>query len=223
MNDEKRLYIIGTIIYIVIVIGIYLFTTGMPGQVSSPKPLPVILGIDIKQLGKACLSAFGPAFFVILLINRYIWRWRWFRFISGIRTPCVHGRWEGYLLSTYTQHSKKHDITVEFWQTLRKIQVWYYDENAVTRSLIADFVMDAEGGPIRIYCIYLNQPIRTHQTTLQYHQGVMDLYVDDDAQMIRGTYYNNPHQRNTYGEMHLRFVNRKLLKRFKHIAHESER
>jgi len=107
---------------------------------------------------------------------------------------------------------------VEFWQTLNKIQVWYYDENAVTRSLIADFVMDAEGGPMRIYCIYLNQPIRTHQPTLQYHQGVMDLYVDDDAQEIHGTYYNNPHQRNTHGEMHIKYVNRKLLKKFNNIA-----
>jgi hypothetical protein len=218
MKDEKRLYIIGTVVYVMVLVTIYLISAGIPGAVPAPKSQPMVLGINLKLLGKACLSAFGPAFLIVLLINRYIWKWRWFRLIAGIRTPCVHGRWEGYLLSTYTNHKQQHEIAVEFWQTLQKIQIWYYDENAITRSLIADFVLDAEGGPMRIYCVYLNQPIRTHQPTLQYHQGVMDLYVDDEAREIHGTYYNNPHQRATHGEMRLSFVSRKLRKKFKYVS-----
>lgn len=215
MKDEKRLYIIGTLIYIVAVVLIYVLLSGVPTPASGAKLQTDVFGINIKLIGRACLSAFGPAFLMVLLINKYMWRWSWFRLLAGIRTPCVHGRWEGFLRSTYTQHKKKHKIAVEFWQTLRRIRVWYYDDNAITHSIIADFVIDTEGGPTHIFCIYQNQPVRTHQVTLQYHHGVMDLYVDDEAHEIRGTYYNNPHQRATYGEMYLTFVGRKLRKKFK--------
>lgn len=215
MKDEKRLYIVGIMVYVAVVVAIYLLLAGMPSSVSGTTPQTYLLGIKIKLLFRSCLLAFAPAFLMVVLVNKYVWRWRWFRLLVGIRTPCVHGRWEGFLRSTYTQHKKKHKIAVEFWQTLRKIRVWYYDENAVTRSIIADFVLDAEGGPMRIFCIYQNQPIRTRQTTLQYHQGVMDLYVDDETHEIRGTYYNNPYQRATYGEINLTFVERKLRKKFK--------
>lgn len=215
MKDEKRLYIIGTVVYVAVVVAIYVLLAGIPTTTAGTKPQTLVLGININLIGRSCLSAFALAFLIVLLIENYVWQWRWFRLLAGIRTPCVHGRWEGFLMSKYTQHKKKHKIAVEFWQNLRKIRVWYYDENAITHSIIADFVLDAEGGPMRIFCIYQNQPIRTHQTTLQYHQGVMDLYVDDEAHEIRGTYYNNPHQRATYGEIYVTFVGRKLRKKFK--------
>lgn len=218
MKDEKRLYIIGTVIYLVIVVAAYLLLGGIPGPTSGPNPQSLLLGVDIKLLGKLCLSAFGPALLIILLINNYVWRWRWFRLLAGIRTPCVHGRWEGFLRSTYTNHKKKHKIAIEFWQTLQKIRVWYYDENAITHSRIADFVLDTEGGPMRIFCIYQNEPIRTHQATLQNHQGVMNLYVHDESHEIHGTYYNNPHQRVTHGEIHLTFVGRKLRRKFEYVT-----
>lgn len=222
MKDEKRLYIIGTVVYVAVVVAIYLLLAGMPTPVPGTTPQTFLVGIHIKLIGRYLLLAFAPAFLIVLLINNYVWRWRWFRVLAGIRTPCVHGRWEGYLRSTYTQHKKNHEIAVEFWQTLQKIRVWYYDENAITHSLIADFVLDAEGGPMRIFCIYENRPIRTHQTTLQYHQGVMDLYVDDKSQKICGTYYNNPHQRATYGEIYLTFVGRKLQKKFTEVVPEDK-
>ena len=201
--------------YILVVVLIYILFAGMPSPASDTKLQTFVLGIDIKLLGKSLLSAFAPAFLIILIINKYMWRWPWFRFLAGIRTPYIHGRWEGFLRSNYTKHEKKHKIAVEFWQTLRKIHVWYYDENAITHSIIADFVHDVEGGPMRIFCIYQNQPIRNNQTTLQYHQGVMDLHVIDITHAINGTYYNNPHQRSTYGEIYLTFVDRKLHKKLK--------
>lgn len=218
MKDEKRLYIIGMVIYFVIAVTIYLLLGGIPDPVSKTDSQPLLLGINLKLLGRSCLSAFGPAYLIIILINNYVWRYSWFRLLAGIRTPYIHGRWEGFLKSTYTQHKKKHKIAVEFWQTLRKVHVWYYDENAITHSIIADFVLDTEGGPKRIFCIYQNQPIRTHQEALQHHNGVMDLYIDDEAKEIRGTYYNNPHQRVTHGEIYLTFAERKLRKKFKNVA-----
>ena len=222
MKDEKRLYVIGAVVYLAILVVIYLLLAGTPARASGTEPQTLVLGIKIRLIGRSCLLAFAPAFLVVLLINTYVWRWRWFRLLAGIRTPCVYGRWEGFLRSTYTKHKKKHKIAVEFWQTLHRMRVWYYDENAITHSIIADFVLDADGGPMRIFCIYQNQPIRTHQTTLQYHHGVMELYVDDEAREIRGTYYNNPHQRATYGEMYLTFVGRRLRKKFKPALSETK-
>ena len=225
MKDEKRLYIINTIIYILCVIIVYLFIAGIPVTQTAPgvaSHSTGILGIDLKLFIRSIFSAFGPAFFIIILINKYIWRNGWFRKIAGIQIPYIHGRWEGYIKSTYTKHKEKHAVVVEFWQTLQKIRVWYYDENAITHSLIADFMLATEGGPMSVLCIYRNKPIRTHQKTLQQHHGVMELFVDDEAQEIHGIYYNNPHERSTHGEIYLKFVGRSLGKKFKYIEPEKK-
>jgi hypothetical protein len=219
MKDEKRLYIINTVIYVACVILVYLLIAGIPtsqSNLNGTTQTTEVLGIDLKLLIRAIFSAFGPAFFIIVLINKYVWRYRWFRKIAGIQIPYIHGRWVGYIKSTYTQHKEKHPVVVEFWQTLQYIRVWYYDENAITHSLIADFELATEGGPMSVLCIYRNKPIRTDQKALQQHHGVMEMFVDDETKEIHGIYYNNPHERSTYGEIHLNFSGRKLGKKFKY-------
>ena len=208
MKDEKRLYICYTIIYVFVVVTIYNVIQGFPATTIEPGPF-----------FRAILSSFGPAFLLVLVVNIYIWRWAFFRKILGIKTPYIHGRWEGYIRSIYTEHRQKHTVAVEFWQTLHKINIWYYDENAITNSLVADFSTDAEGGPYRLYCVYRNQPIKTDQKNLQVHSGVMDLLVRDEGKTIIGIYYNNPHQRSTYGEIILNFVDRKLSRQLKRDQH----
>lgn len=225
MKDEKRLYIINTVVYLICVVIVYLFYAGIPATQTAPGITPQsakIPAIDLKLLMRAIFSAFGPAFFIIILINKYVWRNKLFRKIAGIQIPYIHGRWEGYIKSTYKEHKEKHAVVVEFWQTLQKIRVWYYDENAITHSLIADFELATEGGPMSVLCIYRNKPIRTHQKTLQQHHGVMELFVDDEAHEIQGIYYNNPHERSTHGEIHLEFVGRTLGKKFKFVAPEKK-
>ncbi len=43
----------------------------------------------------------------------------------------------------------------------------------------------------------------------------MELSVNTVSKEISGIYYNNSHQRETYGEMALKFKGRKMFKEFK--------
>lgn len=171
--------------------------------------------ITAKKIIDACFWAVGPAIVGINIFNKYIWKIPIIRKIFSIDLPYIEGRWEGTLFSTYTQHKKEHKIVIEFSQTLTRTSVWYYDENAITHSVIADTVLDEEGGPARVLCIYDNNPIINRDTELRRHIGVMELFVLADENSIKGTYFNNPVQRNTYGEIDIKFISRKRLKIFK--------
>lgn len=163
----------------------------------------------------SCFFAVGPTIIGINVFNKYIWKFGLIRKLFAIELPYIEGRWEGTLLSTYTQHKKKHKIVIEFNQTLTRTSVWYYDENAVTHSVIADTVLDEEGGPAKVLCIYDNNPIINRDKNLLRHIGVMELFVLADENRIKGTYFNNPIQRNTYGEIDIKLISRKRKKVFK--------
>lgn len=202
MGDQRRLFSLYFLLYIASIVGV--------ATVSS---------VDFDQLTIATAAttasaAIGPAFIAVTAVSNYLWRFRLIRLALGINLPYIGGRWQGHIRSSRTNHDERHVVFVEFWQTLTSLVVWYYDENAVTSSLVAGFLRDNMGGPLRLYCVYRNQPIRTDQPGLQTHNGVMELVVAPSGGRIVGIYYNNPHQRNTYGEIDLRFVGRKRLGAF---------
>lgn len=174
----------------------------------------VHLSIAPSKVVASASFAIGPAFLVVVAFNKWLWRPRLVRKLFGIDTPDVSGRWTGHLRSTYTNHQFDHYMVLEIWQTLTSIDVWYYDQNAVTHSLVAGFVRNGTGGPMRLYSLYLNQPITTQYRTLHTHNGVMDLVVNTEENQITGTYFNNPHQRKTYGEIRVTKESRKRLGSF---------
>lgn len=184
----------------------------------SKREISIQSGITAKNIIDACFFAVGPAIVGINVFNKYIWKLSIVRKMFSIELPCIEGRWEGTLLSTYTQYKKKHKIVIEFSQTLTRTSVWYYDENAITHSIIADTVLDEDRGPAKILCIYDNNPIINRDTGLHRHIGVMELFVLADENKIKGTYFNNPVQKNTYGEIDIKLVSRKRLKIFKSNA-----
>ena len=174
----------------------------------------LFIDFSVKSILESALFAVSPALIAIGIFNKYLWHWKPFKKIFAVDVPFIEGRWEGYILSTYTQHKKKHKIAIEFSQTLTGVHVWYYDQNAITHSLIANIVLDAEGGPPRVLCIYDNNPIINSDTGLKRHIGVMEMFVLSDDNKIKGTYFNNPIQKNTYGEICINWVSRKRKKTF---------
>lgn len=205
-HTKERLITIYILVYLISLVFTYFADQGVTTTVA---PLPLI---------KAVSGAFGPTFAVIWFINKKAWRWKWFRSITGLRVPYIHGRWEGFIKSSYTQHAKKHTVVIEIWQEIDNVRLWYFDENAITTSLIAGFYIEHEAAPPRLMCIYYNEPIKTSQKSLQPHQGVMDLVIYANEQRIKGIYYNNPHQRKTYGEIYLELKSRVLKKGFEDEA-----
>jgi hypothetical protein len=200
--DAKRLYFCH--------ICIYLLTVGFSYCVYTL----FNFNFDPIVLAKAALTSLGVSFGFVLLVEKYFWKWRWFRFVAGIHVPYVHGRWAGVLRSSFSKHREDHPIILEFHQTLHHLTIWYYDVNAVTHSRLAGFCQRELGGPIIILSVYFNQPIKTNEKKLQAHSGTMELYIDPPGKRINGIYYNNPHQRSTYGHMELKFIGRTLRSQF---------
>lgn len=216
MKKTIRKYIkIYIYIYVLVVILVFVIKSVF---VLNQQGISIQSGITAKNVIDACLVAVGPSIVGINIFNNYIWKLGFVRKFFSIDLPYIEGRWEGILLSTYTQYKKKHRIVIEFSQTLTKTVVWYYDENAITHSIIADIVLDEEGGPAKILCIYDNNPIINKDTGLRRHIGVMELFILNDENKIKGTYFNNPVQKNTYGQMEIKFVSRKRQKIFKSTA-----
>lgn len=205
--DQKRLYFVYVILYLLVAAGLF-YVQSLVGSSGASQS---------ARLFRAASGAFGISFAGFLMIDRYVWRLPLFRLIAGIKTPVLHGRWEGTLHSSYSEHKLAHPVVIEIRQTLHRTSLRYYDENAITHSRLVGFSTFEPEGSIVLLCVYYNQPIVTNQASLQAHSGVMELYFDDDGEIMNGVYYNNPHQRVTYGHMALRLESRQLLGRFKEI------
>lgn len=201
-TPRKALFNVYFVAYGISAVAYYLIAVGRP------------LTLDVSKVIPALSFALLPAFLVVVLVERYLWRLRIFRTLLSIDTPILVGRWTGNLKSNFTKNSRDHEIAVEIYQTLNSIAVWYYDVNAVTHSITAELQKPTGDGPFRLYVLYFNSPITTQYKDLHGHVGVMDLHIDRDAKSLYGTYFNNPYQRKTYGEMTLEFRQRKTLGKF---------
>lgn len=80
----------------------------------SKREISIQSGITAKNIIDACFFAVGPAIVGINVFNKYIWKLSIVRKMFSIELPYIEGRWEGTLLSTYTQYKKKHKIVIEF-------------------------------------------------------------------------------------------------------------
>jgi len=201
--NMKRLYISYVAVYVLTALTLYPLYTAFE------------LSFQLVPAIKAAITALGASFGFVYLVERYIWTWKLFRLLVGIKVPFVHGRWAGFMYSSVSQHKQKYKIILEFHQSLHQLVVWYYDKNAITQSRLAGFALnDQDGGPATIHCVYQNQPVNTSMRDVQAHSGTMELYLDQSGSKIKGIYYNNPHQRPTYGNMELSLLGRKLLGRF---------
>lgn len=202
MYNRRILYTIYFSVFLFSVFVLIFIQTGIP---------PII---NIDNILKASLSAFAPSFLFTVFFRRVAWRWQIFQRLISLKIPVVHGRWTGFILSSFDKHSTRYPVRVEFNQTLDEITSTYFDKNAIHHSLIAHFYLKPEFSSRKLIFVYQNDPIVTRAEELRSHIGVMELYVDSEGKRMKGTYFNNPRERNTYGEIVLSFKSRNFLGRF---------
>lgn len=199
MTNDRRLFYFYSLAYIGVFAALY---GGYTHLSFAPSVLTFV---------RAAVGALGISFVFVVLTNRLLWRLPYLRRLLGVRIPYVHGRWEGYIRSSYSKHRVGYPVAVEFSQSLHTIRVFYFDEHAVMSSLIAGFVCDVPDGPAFLYCMYSNKPYRNETPGLRQHHGAMELVVTPSGRTIHGVYYNNPHERRTFGDVQLSFVGRRLF------------
>jgi hypothetical protein len=144
--------------------------------------------------------------------QRWFWKVSLIRVILGIKTPYIHGRWKGYLKSSFDNFKTQFPIVIEIHQIYKFIRLTYYDEKAVSHGLLARFIIE-EGTQPKLLCVYRNEPIVASQE-LQMHYGTMILTISREANEMRGVYFNYYLQRGTYGELYVKLESRKLQYKF---------
>lgn len=167
------------------------------------------LTIDIDNIVR---SAFiGVIIYTIwrFAFDRWLWRVPFLKVLSGINKPYVHGRWRGYIKSSYDNFQAQFPIVIEIEQTYRSTSLTYYDERALSRGLVTEFITEASASP-RLFCIYRNEPAVASQQELQMHYGTMILSITNSGTRISGVYFNYYLQRGSYGELNVSLESRKL-------------
>lgn len=170
------------------------------------------LDFDLNQLVNAAFISVVITSVLTFSVNRWLWKNRCIRWILGIDTPTIAGRWEGYIRSSYDNFVRRYPIVVEIHQTNQETHLTYFDERATSRSLSTDFEIE-EGAPPKFMCIYRNEPMRAEED-LQMHYGTMILIIDQAKREMNGTYFNHQQQRRTYGQIHLKLQSKKLMHTF---------
>lgn len=189
--DPKRLY---TLFFAISVLIIGTWTNVAP---------PSDLGEQLRII----VASFTPSFLIISFVRRRMWSTRVVRFLLGTRIPDIRGRWVGYILSSYHEFARPHEIAIEIRQTLDDVGIQYYDANA-THESVAVGIEYGRGGRVVLHEQYMNIP---HRVGLQSHYGGMRLIVDVQGSRMHGRYFNDPAERMTYGEIYLVKVDSKLL------------
>jgi len=147
--------------------------------------------------------------------EKVLWRNSIIRLIFNIKTPVIHGRWEGYVESSFDNFKKKFPVVLEIFQTYSTLKITYYDKRAVSHTIASRLIIE-EGKPSQLLCIYRNEPYEVRgerDSTLRTHYGVMILTLLGNRKLM-GIYFNKPVERSTYGKIYLEFSSRNLKRAF---------
>jgi hypothetical protein len=132
------------------------------------------------------------------LFDRRLWRHPLMRKLGLVKTPNLTGCWRGYLTSSYDNHSKRHDLSVDIFQSWTQISILFSTVTSVSRSCVAVIqVSDPEG--IALIYQYENQPLADATRTMHMHYGTAMLRMLN-GNGLTGDYYAG-RDRGTFGRI----------------------
>jgi hypothetical protein len=135
------------------------------------------------------------------LFDRHLWRHSVMRKLGLVKTPNLAGRWRGYLTSSFDDHAKHHDVSLQIAQSWTQISILLSTATSISRSCVAVIqVSDPEG--VALTYQYENQPLADATITMHMHYGTAMLRISDGGVLI-GDYYAG-RDRGTFGRIYCR-------------------
>lgn len=134
------------------------------------------------------------------LFISFAWKWRIFRG-RLIPIPDISGKWEGKLISTYTNPPMEIPTTVYIKQTFFHTIVKIQTGESSSISKCASFDIDSERGVKHLYYSYVNKPKAEVRHRSEIHYGTTLLEISEDNQSMTGEYWTS---RKTTGSIDLR-------------------
>ncbi len=142
------------------------------------------------------------------IFDRRLWRIPIIQKIGLVNLPNLNGNWEGYLLSSFDEHSTKYDARIEIIQSWTRISIILRTENSESHSIIATLTTENPGGIILSYA-YLNEPKANAKKTMHIHRGTAWLTLVKSGEMFEGEYYTGRDRQN-YGSLHFERFQKKI-------------
>lgn len=159
-------------------------------------------GVSTTALRTVTLAG-SIATILLLLYDRFIWKWSVVRAFTG--KPVVAGTWRGTLQSDYMRPGESAPVApistvIRVKQTNSTLSVTLF--TAESQSVTEQGALYREADDRwRMSWIYVNDPRASVQHMSQQHRGVCDLYLSGkDGESLAGKYFTS---RKTTGEMTL--------------------
>ena len=140
------------------------------------------------------------AFYGVLysLFDTYLWRNDLVSKLGLTRIPNLAGRWNGYLISSFDGHAKRHHFVINIFQSWTHIAIFLTTTTSMSRSCAAMIQVDDPDGVALIYQ-YQNQPLADAMKTMHMHYGTVVLKVSN-GDCLSGDYYAG-RDRRTFGRI----------------------
>jgi len=205
--------------------------TGAVSLIGSPggfgdQFLPIVAWIitPLTNLGlqpEAWVPTTGAMFGIFFwAFNNHLWHWKIIQRTPLVDIPDLQGKWTVHILQTESNGDEPDDhrtvrahedpeneviekVTGEAYieQSWRKLQISMEFEYSTSASLGASFITDTTKPRLHYY--YRNEPNPNSDDSAQVHYGMVDLRVDEEAEVLEGEYFTDRF-RNTSGQIVLR-------------------
>jgi len=161
-------------------------------------------------------STIGLITLTFLFINNIGWKWGIFKWLIDI--PNLNGRYEGELISSFTDsngQSVVKDCILEIKQTATSLHIFSYygdkgtDIQSSRAYSVSEEIIQEPNGLFKIFYIFTNEP-NTLQTQLNNHLGTATFLYYPDIKTLDGDYYN---KRQNIGTIKVKFEQEKLIGR----------
>jgi len=132
--------------------------------------------------------------------DQKLWRSKLIRWTSLLKVPVLVGEWRGYVVSSFDDHKKSHEITVRISQTWTRIMILLSSGTSHSHTLTASIQVQEPEGMVLTYQ-FENQPKPHALKTMEIHIGTARLVFAADR-VLEGYYYSG-RGRGEYGSIHL--------------------
>ncbi|MHB8276683.1 MAG: Cap15 family cyclic dinucleotide receptor domain-containing protein [Candidatus Humimicrobiaceae bacterium] len=130
------------------------------------------------------------------------WIWKLFVKIRFLKIPNLNGKWDGYLKSSFDNHSAEIKTTLQIFQTWTRIKIILSTEQSKSHSESASIMVSDPEGCCLSYQ-YINEPISTSKKTMSIHRGTARQMFDYKNNTLNGEYYSG-RDRQQYGVLYFK-------------------
>lgn len=138
------------------------------------------------------------------IFNKWLWQCSIFRKIGLVKLPNLNGSWNGYVTSSFDEHSTEYETTFTIKQDWNRISIIGEFKMSKSHSTSASVLIDDKAG-ITVNFSYTNEPSVKAIETMEMHHGFNSLTLNPNGQEMSGPYYSGRGRQNI-GEIKLEKV-----------------